>query len=371
VAVALEPVVAMRGPVGRYLQLLDRGLALITGREELVGHARRVRGSFVWKRGGLASARVDLEEACAIGAACGAPELEAEARLALGALHQSSQQLEEAARMYQAVLDAPSEGRGLRAEARAFTNLATIEHEVRRLDEAKALYEDGISLLETLGDERMTALAHMNVGVLLQEQGKRAAARERYAQAAEALAKLGDDRLLAGTLGNLGMLEFEEKNLDAALAHLERARSLLARTGDLRSEALAVGRLAAVLSMQGRTQDALRAAVLAERIAARHDAAVRGTVRLLRAFVDVAGARAAIQTGDRAAAENALIAARARIRDATTSVGHDSAVATLSDDARTALRVLESWISTERDSIEWPVERIARAVDPRYFVGDS
>jgi tetratricopeptide (TPR) repeat protein/tRNA A-37 threonylcarbamoyl transferase component Bud32 len=351
-AVALEPVVAMRGPVGRYLELLDRGLSVIAGREELIGHARRVRGSFLGKRGAPGPARADLEEACAIGAECGARELEAEARLALGALHQWSQELEAAARMYHAVLDAPGEGRSLRAEARAFTNLATLEHDARRLDAAKALYEDAISLLETLADERMTALAQMNLAVLLQERGERAAARVHYTQAAEALAKPGDDRLLAGTLGNLGMLEFEEKNLDAALAHLEKARSLLARTGDLRSEALAVGRLAGVLSMQGRTEDALRAAVLAERMAARHDAAVRGTVRLLRAFVDVAQARAASRRGDHALAESSLLAARARIRDATTPTGGSTAVAALSDDARTALRVLEAWMSTASNSVD-------------------
>jgi tetratricopeptide (TPR) repeat protein len=291
-------------------------------------------------------ARLDLEEACAIGVARGAWELVAESRLALGALHQWSQELEDAARLYKAVLDGPREGLGLRVEARAITNLATLAHDARRLDEARALYEDGIALLDALGDEQIAAAARMNLAVLLQEQGERDGARSRYVQAAAALEKLGDDRVLALTLGNLGMLEFEERNLEAALGHLEKARSLLARTGDLRSEALAVGRLAAVLSMLGRVQEALGAAVLAERMAARHDAAVRGTVRLLRGFVDIAQARAAARTGEHAASENALVAARTRIRDATTPVGGNAAVAALSDDARTALRALESWISS-------------------------
>jgi hypothetical protein len=155
------------------------------------------------------------------------------------------------------------------------------------------------------------------------------------------LEKLGDDRRLAVTLGNLGMLEFEESNLDAALAHLEKARTLVARTGDLRSEALAVGRLAGVLAMQGRVQEALGVAVLAERMSARHDAAVRGTVRLLRGFVDIAQAQAASRRGERSAAEDALLATRARIRDATTPAEGKTAVAALSDDARTTLRILE------------------------------
>ena len=342
-AVALEPVVAMRGPVGRYLELLERGLRLVGGREELIGHARRVRGNLLRRRA-PGPARADLEEACAIGAACGAWELEAEARLTLGALHQWSQEFDDAARMYRAVLDGPGDGRGMRAEARAFTNLATLEHEVRRLDEAKVLYEDGISLLQTLGDERLTAKARMHLAILLQERGEHAEARSHYTAAASALRRLGDDHSLALTLQNLGMLDFEEGHLDAARQHLETARSLFARTGDLRTETLAVGFLAAVLGLQGRAQQALGAAVLAERMAARHDGAVRATVRLLRAFVDLAQAKEARQTGAHGVAENALVAARTRVRSVTAPAAIDRAVTTLSDDARTALRVFETWM---------------------------
>jgi tetratricopeptide (TPR) repeat protein len=345
-AVALEPVVATRGPVERYLELLDRGLAAIAGRDALVGHARRVRGGLLARRGAHEAARADLEEALAIAVACRARDLEADTRLALGALHQWSQRFEDAARMYQSVLDSPRDGRGLRAEARALGNLAAIAHDERRFDEASVLYDESIALLESLGDERLAAQAGVNSAVLSQEQGKRADARARYERAVAALTTLRDDRFLGISLGNLGMLDFEEGRLDGALAHEERARKLLARAGDLRSESLALGRLAAILAMLGRTREALGTAVQAERMAARHDGVARGAVRLFRAFVDVARARDARVAGDAVAAESQLLAARARVRDATTASDGLTAIVALSDDARTALRILETWMSS-------------------------
>ena len=344
-AVALEPVVAMRGPVTRYLELLDRGLGATTGRDPLIGHARRVRGTLVGRRGGTDAARADLEEACAIGADCRARDLEAEAQLALGALHQWSQRFDDAARMYRAVLDAPRGGEGMRAEARAMSNLAALAHDEQRFDEADALYEESVALLEAIGDARIAAFVRVNSAVLLQERGNRVEARARYLRSVEALTALGDDRFLGITLGNLAMLEFEEGELESARTRAEKGRTLLARAGDLRSEALAVGRLSAILAASGLAREALASSVLAERMAARHDTAVRGTVRLLRAFVDVAKAREARARGDLATAENALMAARTRVRDATTSSGGQAAVTALSDDARTALRVLESWMA--------------------------
>jgi hypothetical protein len=80
-------------------------------------------------------------------------------------------------------------------------------------------------------------------------------------------------------------------------------------------------------------------------MAARHDGVARGAVRLFRAFVDVAKAREARAAGDLATAENALMSARTRVRSATTPTDGNAAVTALSDDARTALRVLESWMS--------------------------
>jgi tetratricopeptide (TPR) repeat protein len=341
-AVGLEAIVAMRGPAERYLELLDRGLRAIEneGDEELVGHALRSRGALVGRRGAYEPARADLERACAIGATCGARDLEAEARLALGVLHQRFQRFDDAALMYRSVLDAPRGGPGLRAEARALSNLAAIAHDEQRFDEARQMYEESVSLLETIGDDRIAALVGVNSAVLLQERGERAEARRRYARAAEALAALGDDWFLGFALGNLAMLDLEEGDLDGALSHAERARTLLARAGDLRSETLAVARLAAILAMRGRTREALGAAVLAERMSLRHDSAVRGTVRLLRAFVDWGKARDARLAGDRPTAENALFTARARCSAATTASRDGAAVTNHSDDARTALRVL-------------------------------
>jgi hypothetical protein len=107
-----------------------------------------------------------------------------------------------------------------------------------------------------------------------------------------------------------------------------------------------VARLVIVLAMQGRVREALGAAVIAERLAARQGIVIRGGARLARAFVDVAQARAAEGMGDKAAAQTALVSARERIREATTAAKEgETPVATLSDEVRAALRVLERWMS--------------------------
>jgi tetratricopeptide (TPR) repeat protein len=346
-AVAIEPVVAMRGPLTRYIDLLSRGIAVIPPREELAGHARRVRGKHLGRRGAEDAARADLDEACAVADACGATDLKAAARLALGVLHQASRRLDEAAQIYESVLSMSHGGERLRTEAMALANLAAIAHDSRKFDEALGLYEESLSLFDALGDERLGAWMRVNSAVLLQERGDRGEARARYTRAAEALTKLDDDRLLGFALTNLGMLDIEENELDGALANLEKARGLLARAGDITIEVLTIGRLAAVLAMRGRVREALGAAVLAERMASRYGAVIRGPARVMRAFVDVAQARAARESGNLVAAESALMAARARIREVTTAPeGGGLAVSAISDEVRAALRVLQAWMPT-------------------------
>jgi tetratricopeptide (TPR) repeat protein len=341
-AVAIEPAVLMRGPVVTYLELLDRGIASTTVRDEVVGHARRVRGRLLARRGADEAAKADLEAACAIGEACGARDLVVEAGLSLGALHQKARRLDEAAQRYEAVIEA-SQGERLRAEASALANLAGIAQDGRRLEEAVALYEDSLALLDVVGDPRLSAWGRINSAILLQERGERAEARARYTRAVEEGTRIEDHWLTGYALTNSAMLEMEDGHLDQAHTQITKARSLLARVGAQRLEALTIGRLAAVQAMRGHLREALGAAVLAERMASRHGPTIRGPVRLLRAFVDVAQARAAEASGDVAAAENAWMAMRARIREATTAEPGASAVVDVSDDARATLRVLDAW----------------------------
>ena len=348
-AVAIEQVILTRGPVARYLELLDRGIAATTARTEIAGHARKVRGRILGRRGAEEAAQADLEEACAIARECGAAALEDEARLSLGVLHHRARRLDEAARSYEAIVES-SGGQRLRVEASALANLAAIAHDARRFDEALALYEDSLALLDTVGDVRNGILMRINSAILLHERGERLEARARYARAVTDAKTIRDDRLLGIALTNLGMLEMEERQLDHARLHLEEARSLGARAGDVRMEAITIGRLAAVLAMRGQTREALAAAVLAERKAARQGLTIRGPVRLLRAFVDIAQARAAEDAGNLASAESARMAARARIREATTAPSDGgSALVDISDDARAALRVLDAWMAGDSE----------------------
>lgn len=337
VAVAAEPLAAMRGSVGPQIDLLRQaphhGLD-----DRLVAHALRVRGTLLGRRGDP-NARKDLEAALALARALSDAELAAETELALGALLQWNQEYPAARALYESVIEGT--GASGRAEARAIANLAALAHDELRFDEARALYEEATALLESCGDARLAAILRTNSAVLLQELGELDEARSLYDEAARALAMLRDERLLGITLGNLGMLDLEEERITDALARHAESRKLLARVGDARSEVMATARYAAALAWSGRVREALAAAVGAERRARRFDAVAQGTARLLRAFVDVAQAGVAKSP---VAAESALEAARARVREAR-SPGPDGAppVTSRSDDVRTALRILTRW----------------------------
>jgi tetratricopeptide (TPR) repeat protein len=165
------------------------------------------------------------------------------------------------------------------------------------------------------------------------------AARESYRRALALLEPLGDARLLGIVLSNFGTLELAQRRRAVALALQERAGALLRDAGDPRSDALARGRRAVALSVQGRLPDAERASAHAERML-RRDPLGRAVLTLLRAFIELGHARRALETGalDQAGAE--LDAARARAEQAERDQLNGRRVSEQSDDLRLYLRVL-------------------------------
>ncbi len=334
----LDPVLTARGPFGEHPAMLDRAIATAeqdpTVEPGLLARVRQARGRALSRLGRHDAARVDLELALEHARRAGDTAAEASAMMDLGILHHAMRQLEEARRCYEAVALRDTDDEYI--EARALGNLGALHHDQGRFDDAYACYVEAIAIFESLADPRPLGLFLANLAMLDHDRGRLADAARRFARALSHLEQAADPRLLGIALGSLGMLELQLGQLDSALARHEAAHALLQEVNDPRSEALCLGRLAATLATKDRLEQANAAMTKGERLA-RRDPVVRDTLRLLRAFVDAASARAALATGNVEEARAALDAAHARVREAGLPRDGARPLSEQSDDARAAL----------------------------------
>ena len=331
---ALDPLLATRGPFGKHREMLDEALraAVDSGAVDchVVARLRQARGRVLTRLGRHDDARADLDLALADARQDGDLVREASCLLDLGMLHHATRNLGEARRLYEAVTLLDTDNALL--EARALGNLGAMHHDEHRFDDAYACYVEAIALFESLGDPKPIGVFLANLAMLDFDRGRITDAARRFGRAVARLESAEAPRLLAIALGSLGMLELGEGDVAAAIAHHERSYALLEAVGDPRSEALCLGRLGAALACQGSLEAATAAMAKGERIA-RRDSVAKDTLRLFRAFLDAAHAKEAAADHRTAEARAALDAARGRIEVAR-------ALFDTSDDARAAHRVL-------------------------------
>jgi predicted ATPase len=336
----LDPVLSTRGPFGKYREMLDLAIrAAETSDKEppSLFRVRQARGRVSTRLGQYNGAKVDLERALDEARATGEPEAEASVLLDLGVLHHSTRALDDARHAYEAVLALDCENAIV--EARALGNLGAVHHDALRFDDAYACYVEAVALFESLGDPRPLGLFLANLAMLDFDRGRTADAGRRFGRALAHLEEAHDPRLLAIALGSLGMLELGSNHEKAALARFERAYALLQEASDPRSEALSLGRLAAALACRGDVESATSAIAKGERMA-RRDVVARDTLRLFRAFLDAAHAKAALDDGRLKEATVSLESLRERVRVAGEPRSGERPLLDHSDDARAALRVL-------------------------------
>jgi predicted ATPase/tetratricopeptide (TPR) repeat protein len=337
---ALDPVLTTRGPFGKHRDMLD--LAMTSAERQGVGgrvlaRVRQARGRVLLRLGQNNGARIDLELALEEARRAGLPDAEASALLDLGVLHHATRDLDGARRLYEAaaLLDTDNPV----VEARALGNLGALHHDALRFDDAYACYVEAIALFESLGDPRSIGLFLANLAMLDFDRGRIADAARRFGRALRHLEEARDPRLLAIALGSVGMLDLGEGRLGVAVGRFERSYALLQEAGDPRSEALCLGRLSAALACQGNIEPATAAIAKGERVA-RRDVVAKDTLRLFRAFLDAANAKAALAEGRGAEARASLVSLRERIRTAGEPRKGERPLLDHSDDARAALRVL-------------------------------
>lgn len=218
---ALEPVLATRGPFQVHLMLLDMALepAEVLAVDPLL-HARALES-----RGRVRRVR--------------------------GMLEQSLEDLERALRLAR---DAESP----LWEARALGNIGTHHLHVGDLERAEACYRDALPSMRGEGARLLEGRCLSFIGDLHQRRGERGRAREHYERALEIHREVGDRRYEGITLGKLAKLLLAAGKERSGVALLESALSIHRDLGNRRFEGLLLGELARVRFEQRRHRDCVR-----------------------------------------------------------------------------------------------------------------
>jgi predicted ATPase len=329
----IEPSRAPRELVALLSQMLALAEREGWPREVLAG-GYRLEGRALQLRGRLADARTALERALDL---VGADEAAAaEIQEDLGLLHHQCRRIAEARACYATALALHEKLEDAEGVARTLGHLGALHHDRRQYEEALELYDKALSVFRAVGDARREGIFLTNKGVLLQERGAFAAARSAYLAGLTRLAPTGDRRLEGITFTNLGFLDHEVGDLEGASANHRRALAAFREVVDPCSEALCLGRLAMALAASGCGEDARGAVRRAEcLLAASEDPIAVGVLRICEVFVAVTAA-----ASSEAAVRECLEEARAR------AIADGASLVELSDDARTAVRLIEAWLAT-------------------------
>jgi predicted ATPase/Tfp pilus assembly protein PilF len=311
---------SIQGPATLHVALLERALTLCPGDPRLLQDRARARLS----AGDLTGAEHDLRAALQ-----SAPSYRREGIILrdLGVLHHHRREMDRARRFYEQALEVHREVGDRRAEGVTVGNLGAVHHDLQQYEAASERYGEALRTLRAVGDTRLTGIFLTNLGVLTQERGDHSRAEQHFLQGLALLEEAGDTRYQAITLGNLGALRQLAGDPAAARERYQQALPLCAEAGDLRTEALCRVRLGGALAALGELAAGAEQLDAAQVLTARiSDALTERIGDLFRAFLDLGH-------GDTAAVRRRLAAARAP--------GDGPALTEISEDARTAVRLLE------------------------------
>lgn len=322
----LTEIATRRGPMGPVLALADGVVDLATGSERIA--ALRGRARLRLRGGDSDGAATDLR--AALDGAGGADD---ELHVDLADAYRHSQRVAEAEALYRRALESTDEA----ALRRARLGLAGLLHEVGRLDDAQRMYEAVLADLERRGDRLHAGIALQNLGTIHQERAEIERARAHFRKALAIHREVGHVRFEGIALFDLAAADFERGAYRAARDGFSAALELLTGVGDGREAALAVALRAASAAACGVLARAEAEVDRAdEALASQKDTEVRSAVLLHRGHVDLARGLVLLRDGDGGGWRRAVQRARARLTE-------ESRVS--NDETRFATRVLRRAVS--------------------------
>ncbi len=286
---ALEPVLARRGPFALHLELLGRAIDQPGAPADLRAQLLTARGEALRVSGRPDGALGDLEDAIASAATdrtagrawlalgilhsqSGRPEPArlaferalttltdadaANALLALGTHHLEQNRLDQARTHYARARALMEEAGDLAGTAHSLGNLAIVHTHEEQFDDAEDCYARVIDIFRDLGELRREAIALGNLALLLHDRGRLPEAAQRYDRAVALARRCGDARAEGSYTACRGLLHHEQGVLAAALSDIEHGVARLRAVGDRRLLGQALGYLGAVTADLQRFEEA-------------------------------------------------------------------------------------------------------------------
>jgi tetratricopeptide (TPR) repeat protein len=314
-----------------------------------LSRALAVRALAVHALGRLQEAKRDAQIALALARQAGDEKQTARATRVLGQSCFQLGELDDARALFERALLIERERGDRGAVSALLQHLGAVIASQGDLELARIHHENALALAVEGEDPVAEARATIGLGSLWLEIGDLQRARTQYERGLAQARRLRMTRTERIVTGYLGLLEFDANRLVEAEGKLRYAASACGDAGDLRVEGVFEGIRGAVLAALGRLPEARGAFARSESALARN-AFFAEVIAIHRGHLDLAEARRAELTGDRALAEAHRVYARLRVLDA-----HDPSaksgdrteppIVLRSDDARIAVRILERAIA--------------------------
>ncbi len=332
VVLALDPLLALRGPFQVHLAMLDAALARATVGDAARAAGLEARGRARQARGRVAEAEEDLTAMAELAQRLGDVAMEGRAEAHLAMIERLKGQRAEARRRCQRALglcervgDRRMMGRALsilagllsdmgqeaeamdtynqalelhravgdrRYEGVTLANLGVQQQALGLLKPARANYQAALAIHRELGNRRSEGISHINLGDLSADLEQPGQARSHYESALDIVREVGARRFEGVALVSLGSLFLQYGELDEATARLTDGVAVLEDTGDARYAGLGRAALAAALALQGALEEAEEGMAEATRLLTEAgDAAFLDALDLYRGHVELVHAR--------------------------------------------------------------------------------
>jgi predicted ATPase/tRNA A-37 threonylcarbamoyl transferase component Bud32 len=347
-ALALEPMLAMRGPLETAISLLDDAVltAERSGDRMLLARALLARESARTEAGQstAAEARADIDRVLELASAMGSLEIEGQALAALA--RQQLEVADEVARSretYERALDRFRQAKQRLLEGRALIRIGYTYLEEANVEDARRLLNEGLEITRQLDDRRHEGYALTTIATLDHQSGQLGEARTKLERGIAIHRSVGNRRNEGMDLAYLGLLEYELGKLDEARAALEEAIKTCRDVGLRKFEAFSEAILGAAHADRGELELSSAAFARAnERIRSVNDASIRAASEVLAGILDVAEARACASSRPTEAAAR-LDRARERL-----ALAAEQPALAMAADVRIALRILRKRLETFR-----------------------
>jgi predicted ATPase/Tfp pilus assembly protein PilF len=257
IALALNALLAMRGPIEMQTEVLDAAVSDATGVvDALAVRALVARARVRLTRGETGAAETDAETAIEIATRTGIGTLRAHALESVGRIdlergraERARARVEEALALWRAAGDRAGEASALALSSGIFMKNS-------RLDEAREASERALALHRELGDRASMMSLLSNLGIVHHWQGRDEEAKRSYRAALEVALALGDRREESVDRLNLALLLLDDGELVEARQEFERALAIQRAAGHRQYVGNAVGALGSLDLLEGDTKSA-------------------------------------------------------------------------------------------------------------------